>query len=714
MSDREADLSLHHSGGGIGGKTGRDRILSVVHDAAARILSAGDWQGNVQRMLAEIGSAIRVSRVVLSRNTIIGQARYDQEDLFECDAPGVTRVLDNANLPLLPIKDDAFQDWRERRSRGEVVQGLTRELPDDMRRWFGVQGVLSVMRVPVFVGTEWWGTIGFDQCDRERVWNATEIESLRTAAALVGVAIEHDRSRDALLASEAEAARKAAFLEAVLESVAQGVNVVDANLTFQQANSRYPEMYDIPLELCRPGTPVAEIIRYRWRSGTPAPGSKAQDEEAYVAEQLARWRSSFARNPELRIEETRPDGRVFDVRRRPLCDGGFVTTVTDISDRKSAETEIARQREALHQSEKLTALGSLLAGVAHELNNPLSVVVSQALLMQETAADPRIAQRAEKIQAAADRCSRIVKSFLAIARQRPAARSVVRLRSLLRTALDLTSYGLSSNGIQVELDAPDDVPDIWADGDQLVQVFMNLIVNAQQVLQEVQGPRRLRLAVRRDGPDHVRVTVSDNGPGIPPEIRPRIFEPFFTTKPVGSGTGMGLSLCLGMIGAHKGAITLEDTPGGGATFVVRLPRGSPEDSVALPETAMVEARKKRILIVDDEPEIAEMLAEIVAPLADEVEVAGNGAQALHRLTAIDYDLVISDLRMPELDGPGLYRSLRQRPGGFSGRILFVSGDTLGHNLASFLKESGCPFLEKPFTPAEVRRRVGEMIDAPRI
>ena len=402
----------------------------------------------------------------------------------------------------------------------------------------------------------------------------------------------------------------------------------------------------------------------------------------------------------------------------PLLDGAgevshILTVGMDITKLKEAEAEIARQQDVLHQTEKLTALGSLLAGVAHELNNPLSVVLSQAVLMKETATDSRTAARAEKIYAASERCARIIKSFLAIARQRPPVRTSVRPDEVFRSAVELTAYGFRSNGIPVALELADDLPPVWGDVDQLGQVLMNLIVNAHHALLQIEGrPRWLRIRATPHGEDEVEITVADNGPGIPEAIRSRIFDPFFTTKATGAGTGIGLSLCMGIIKSHGGSIQLEDTPGGGAAFVIRLPRAPVEVLAAAPDAPGPDvAGKKTILIVDDEREIALTLAEIVAPLAGQVDIAENGAIALRRLDQRRYDLIISDLRMPELDGPGLFRTLQARPDRFAGQILFVTGDTLAHNLEGFLKETGIPYLEKPFHPSELKRRVIELIGA---
>src|SRR5207344_2185576 len=198
-----------------------------------------------------------------------------------------------------------------------------------------------------------------------------------------------------------------------------------------------------------------------------------------------------------------------------------------------------------------------LAGVAHELNNPLSVVVARAVLLEEQG-DSTTQAAAMKIRTAAERCARIVRTFLAMARQQPPERGAVAVNDVVAAALDMTAYTVRTSGIQVALDLGKDMPPILADPDQLHQVLLNLIVNAQHVLQERPGPRRVRVTTRFDrAAGTVRIAVSDNGPGIPEHLRARVFEPYFTTKPTGLGTGMGLAVSFGIVDAHGGMLKVD-------------------------------------------------------------------------------------------------------------------------------------------------------------
>jgi PAS domain S-box-containing protein len=406
---------------------------------------------------------------------------------------------------------------------------------------------------------------------------------------------------------------------------------------------------------------------------------------------------------EVAVARFGPDGKFL----------GFVCATEDITDARAAREELARQREALHQSEKLSALGSLLAGVAHELNNPLSVVAGQAQLLGETAMDAKTAERAEMIRAAADSCAKIVRSFLAMARRRPPERRAVEINRIVESALEVLGYSLRTTGVNVELELARDLPTTWADGDQLQQVVANLVVNAQQAMAAREGPRRLRIATRFDAATRqLRLEVEDNGPGVPAEIRSRIFEPFFTTKSVGVGTGIGLSLCHNIVESHGGTVALEDAAAGGARFVVVLPHVAPQepdDAAAAPGDPAAPGPRPRILVVEDEPSIARTLADILEAAGYDVDIAADGNAALQHIGRRTYGLVVSDLRMPGLDGPGLYRALQARSSGWPRRMIFVTGDTLSQAAAAFLAEANCPCIEKPFNVGEVRRIVGETL-----
>ena len=792
---------------------------------------ASGWREQVEEMLTALGPAAGVSRVTMSRNEIVNGV-YEQDDLFEWDAPGVRRLIDDAELRALAIKDTAFQDWRARRARGEVVYSLSRDLPEDKRAWFGLQEIKSVLRVPIMVDGRWWGTIGLDHTTEERVWHPHEIDALRAGAGLIGLAVQRDRA-------ELERRRTDRLLYDALGSLPQGIAVYDRERRLQLCNPAFADLYGmrpedmigmaaealvkrsapntvavdgVPVKspedftrrrLAQFGRPSEAPMEIEWRDGrwfmvSDHPSAEGgvvfvrtditeqkrvqatlRDNEAFksaminasldsiitmndrgeilefnqAAERTFGYRrqdvlgravsdvivpphlrdahnggvARFQLSPDRRllgrrieVEAMRADGTTFsaeiamadvllhgqrvftayvrDISERQrmeralrdseqrfrsiaethpvpvvivrIADGmvvyaspsaralfglsdylgvravdfyvtdeerdriiglierhgsvenletslrradgtpfpasltsrqilwegepAVVTGVLDLTEPKRAQAEIARQREALLHSEKLTALGSLLAGVAHELNNPLSVVVGQAAMLQELCDDTALAGRAEKIRRAAERCARIVKTFLAMARRRPPEVSAIDLNAVIEASIDLLGYNLRTTDVTLSLDLGAGLPSIMADADQLNQVVTNLVVNAQQALLDRPTPRRLSITTRFDaGRDEVVMTIADNGPGVSADIRPRIFEPFFTTKPTGVGTGVGLSMCQGVVESHGGRIAIEDTPGGGATFVVAFPsraavmaaKNAAADSVPMPSEA---------------------------------------------------------------------------------------------------------------------------------
>ncbi|HSV78091.1 MAG TPA: response regulator, partial [Ramlibacter sp.] len=247
---------------------------------------------------------------------------------------------------------------------------------------------------------------------------------------------------------------------------------------------------------------------------------------------------------------------------------------------------------------------------------------------------------------------------------------------------------------------------------------LNLFSNAQQAMATGTGPRQLTVCTRAvPGEAMLTVEVSDSGPGVPPELAGRIFEPFFTTKPVGAGTGVGLSVSLGIVQAHGGtlrlidgtlrqdggALRLDPSHRGGATFVLSLPtlHHAAPSPPAVPAERPARGRPLQILVVDDEVEIAEILREILAEHSHQVTLAHGGEEALQRLAEAPFDLVLSDLKMPGMDGPALYRQIQQRYPHLARRVIAVTGDTLGSSAHDFVQTSGVPVIDKPFDPDEI-------------
>ena len=420
----------------------------------------------------------------------------------------------------------------------------------------------------------------------------------------------------------------------------------------------------------------------------------------------------------VEIDAMRADGTTFPIELaiaevQQLGVRLFTASIRDLTEARNAAAEIERQHEAIHQQEKLAALGSLLAGIAHELNNPLSMVIGHALMLREAAATQEITERAEKIHAAAERCARIVRTFLAMARQSKTERRPVRVGDTIDAALELIAYGLRSSGIEVSRHIRPDLPPVFADSDQLHQVMINLLINAQQALEEAPPPRRLAVTAVLADPSgrEVLVTVTDNGPGVAPEIASRIFDPFFTTKPMGVGTGIGLAVCRGIVEAHGGSLKLAPAVSAGARFELRLPVAATIAAAEQPSASPVSATQAggaAVLIVDDEAGVAELLSEILTSGGFRCDLATGGRAAQTLIGARAYDAIICDVRMPDLDGPALFRWLGKEHPLLTPRVVFLTGDMLSPAAARFLAQSGRPVVEKPFIPDDIRRLITEV------
>lgn len=389
----------------------------------------------------------------------------------------------------------------------------------------------------------------------------------------------------------------------------------------------------------------------------------------------------------------------------------MVSTTVDISREIQMRRTLAEQREQIFQAEKMSALGELLAGVAHELNNPLSVVVGHALMLRDEDIDPETLRRVEKISDAAERCARIVKSFLAMARQQPARLVPVDLAETLEMAIEALRNGADGLQTAIDLRIEAGLPPVRGDAHQIAQVVINLVTNADQAIRDSGTGDRVRISARLDDRQGmVEITVADNGPGIPDAIQGRIFDPLYTTKPVGSGTGIGLALCHRIVTAHSGQIRVLPDRGTGAVFVVRLPvtRGD-----VLPEGADAQSRagasRGRILVVDDEEDVVDLIREVLVRAGFDVDTAASAEAALAMVEEGDYALILTDLNMPGMGGRGLYeRLLRDRPA-LARRTGFVTGDTMSPQARGFLDGAGRPCLEKPIAPAELRKLAETML-----
>ncbi|MFL5281229.1 MAG: ATP-binding protein [Rhodopila sp.] len=491
---------------------------------------------------------------------------------------------------------------------------------------------------------------------------------------------------------------------AIIASALDCIIVVDESGSVVEFNSAAERLFAIPRDAAL-GRPIADLIVPPALRERHAAGFRR-----YLETGQARMLSR-----RVETEAMRADGTVFPVELAlaevRLADRRLFTAyLRDLTVARAAAAQIAHQQEALAQSERLAAFGSLLAGVAHELNNPLSIVLGGALRLQEEAEDSvnaALAEGAERIRLAADRCAGIVRSFLAMARQQATRRQKLDAIDLLQDALRLLAYGLRSDGITIETKIPADLPALLGDPDQLQQVLANLITNARQAMEHTTRPRRLGITARVANFGMVEIAVSDNGPGVPPQVRPRIFDPFFTTKPLGVGTGIGLSTSRGIAEAHGGSLVLADqADAGGACFILRLPTAPTEtgsaSAASQPASSGSGHAGRQVLVVDDEPDLAHLLAGILKRYDIECQFASNGRDAQSLLSRQDYDAILCDLRMPDMDGEALFAWIKAERPWLCAHTGFMTGDALGRAVG-LTAQTGRPVLEKPFLPEDVHR-----------
>ena len=376
----------------------------------------------------------------------------------------------------------------------------------------------------------------------------------------------------------------------------------------------------------------------------------------------------------------------------PQKDEEVLCLIRDVTDQKMLQ-------EQLIQSEKMSAIGQLVSGVAHELNNPLAGISAFAqLLLAEKRFPPDQRTAAETIYSEARRASRIVQNLLTFARQHKAEKVPTAINQVLDDTLELRGYELRVRGIDVRREYDESIPETMADAHQLQQVFLNLITNAEQAMEQRDGHHhRLTVRTRRNA-DAIRIEVEDTGDGIPANLIERIFNPFFTTKPTGSGTGLGLSISLGIVREHEGRIWAEN-PQTGARFVVELPITTPRSSgeqTAVPQVQSMGSDRLRVLVVDDEASVRVSLQRYLAGKGHEVETTASGEDALVRLKASKYDAVIVDMRMPDLSGEQLFERLRSNDPAHAERVIFTTGDLVNEQMRRFLDGTGRPCVPKPF------------------
>jgi PAS domain S-box-containing protein len=374
-------------------------------------------------------------------------------------------------------------------------------------------------------------------------------------------------------------------------------------------------------------------------------------------------------------------------------------------------TEEVKLRDQLVHSERLSAIGELVAGVAHEINNPLQTIVGSVELMMEERTTPGMQRDLELVRREAGRAGQIVRNLLSFVRRSTPDRAVVDLNEIVRATAELRQFHLQQNNVTVSMDLHPGAIQVLVNREEIQQIILNLVLNAEQAMVISGKGSQITLRSYRAGGNHI-VEVADDGPGVGPDLQGRIFEPFFTTKDVGEGTGLGLSISHGIAAAHGGSLQLCESTRG-ACFRLTLPAVAEPHVGEGPDPLMDDAvapratSDLRALIVDDEVPIRRLLARLLSRRGFDVREAASGEAALALIRDEEVSVVLCDVRMPGMNGTDFYRELATLDPALARRFVFITGDKSSVDLDDACRD--VPLLEKPFTSADlavVLERIG--------
>jgi two-component system NtrC family sensor kinase len=566
--------------------------------------------------------------------------------------------------------------------------GEPQNVPDvlsDPRYLMAVESVRSEVCVPLAVGNKVIGVLNVES-DQPAAFSDDTVRFLSTLAGQMAVIIENARLFQKVAQGESD-------WEDTFNAITDGIAIYDAEFTILRAN---PALASIT------ATHLEKLI-----------GGHCFETFSYCAgldSALCPHRRAMRTGQPISIEVEEPHlGKTLHIFSFPIFDqrGEAKRTVHIVRD----ITEENALRAQLLQTEKLAAIGQLVSGVAHELNNPLTSVMGYAQLLQAAEVGPEIKEDLQTIYQEAQRSAKIIENLLTFARKETVEKRYTDINQVVRDTLELRAYQLKVDDVELVCEFDEHLPWTMAAPHQLQQVFLNLISNAHQAVMESQAQRRMSVRTETDG-QVIRVKIMDSGPGIPEEHIGKIFDPFFTTKDVGQGTGLGLSIAFGIVQEHGGRIWAESEQGQGTTFTVELPiaeQPSPFTTQSIHEDTMEPYAGKRIMVIDDEEEILEVVGRILKRMGHRVIAVDSAETALDEIESGHHDLVICDVRMPGIGGQGFYRKVRSGHPELAKRIIFTTGDTVNDVTRTFLESVGTPYLSKPFTIEDLKRAIEEVL-----
>jgi len=516
-----------------------------------------------------------------------------------------------------------------------------------------------------------------------------EVERLAQIADHGGAGYQTARAAEALRKSEERYRR-------LFSAASDAIFTLDRDGVVTSLNSAAVQLWQVSAE---------KAVGRRWETVLPLDGSELVDEE------IRRALGGESCALEVPFRQTESERGVVAMTISPLVEGGETTAVLGIA---RDVTDQRRVQSQLLQAEKMSAIGQLVGGMAHEINNPLaSIMVNMELLLGE-ATDASQLETLQAVKAETDRAAQIVRNLLTYVRRQGSERSAIDLRDPVRGALALRRNQLVHWRIAVEVELPEEPVLVLGNTVNLQQVLMNLLTNAEHAIRghRVDGHVWVRLTVVAG---RAVIAVDDDGPGVPPELLTRIFDPFYTTKPEGEGTGLGLSVSAGIVADHNGKISALPRPDGGARFLVELPLHAAQPlaaPVAPPRTVAGPAapvRRGTILLIDDEPDIRRSISKFLTRSGWSVDLADSGAEGLRLLQSGHYQAVLCDLRMPGMSGHEFYRQLQAGSSPVIDRLIFMTGDVVSPEASRFLQEAARPVLSKPFSLTDLMEVLGRVV-----
>jgi len=463
----------------------------------------------------------------------------------------------------------------------------------------------------------------------------------------------------------------------IVDALTLALCIVDREGRIRRANRAFAHLVN---------TPPAALVGRPWKAFTPPEW----------APEIQRLVNTGGAGPEV---ELRTQDRRFSLAAVPITEGDSSIVVLLFDD----QTERRSLQEKLVQSTKLSAMGQLIAGVAHELNNPLASVIGFADFLGEMRDVPaNLREPLSVIREEAERASTIVRNLLGFARKQDRQRKRTALAPVIESTMTLLRNPLMAQRVEARVEIEPDLPPVTIDANQIQQVFVNLVNNAAQAIASAGRPGTVTIRARRFL-DEVAIDVVDDGPGMTEEIAAQVFDPFFTTKSENEGTGLGISISQGIVKEHGGRITLDTEVGRGATFTVHLPLETTPVAPEAPQPVRpATGERLRVLVVDDEPHILHYMSATLTAWGHEVTVADDGDRGLELAATGVFDLIVTDLRMPRLGGREFFEELRRRLPEVASRVYFSTGDTVRGDTLTFLETLDRPYLHKPFSLSELR------------